>query len=243
MSTYLEICQDVARESGTVPSASDGSQPTTVSSQVGTLARIVGWVERSHKEVQLHRADWRWLRARFSSATVATQAVYSATDLGITERFSNWVNPGEYPESQERQFTLYQTSKGQADQGFMRFYQWDKFYADTQVGANAAQTGKPLIASIDPNDNIHVWPTPDATGYTMGGPYHKSPQTLSADSDTPEMPAEHHDAIMFGALVKLGIFDEAPADQVNYWAGKYKRHITDLEAKHIPMLRSSDPLA
>lgn len=240
MTTYLQICRDVALECGTVPNPS--GKPTTVTGQNGTLARIIGWVNDAYKEVQLSNDRWKWLEARFSNALVQGVANYSASDLGISERFGNWINPGEFPISQERQFTIYKTSLGVSDQSFMIWLPWAEFYEKSQVGANASTTGKPIYVSIDNQENLHVWPTPDAEGWTMGGPYRKSQHTLTADDDLPEFNEQFHDVLRYGALVKLGVFDEAPAQQVNYWNTKYQQYLDDMRARYLPPWQAAGPL-
>ncbi len=82
MSSYLELCQAVARDSGTV---SDLTAPSTVASQTGRLLRIVNWTAEAYEHIQLERDDWRWLRKEFDGSTLATVRRYA---LNIsTDRF------------------------------------------------------------------------------------------------------------------------------------------------------------
>lgn len=242
MATFLKICQDVAREAGTVPGAETADLPTTTTNQVGTLRRIVEWVRDAYDDVQSARTRWRWLQARFSQALTQGVAVYSPTALGITE-FNNWLQPGEFPDDNERQFTLYETAKGQADQGFLLWLEWDRFYEMTQVGANASTTGKPQYVSIDPNDNLHVWPTPDTTAVVMGGPYYKSNDTFSEDNSKPAFNAKYHRAIRYRALWYLTVFDEAPESQVQRYDILYQRLISEMGRTQLPAMRQTDPIA
>lgn len=241
MSTYLEICQKVARKCGTVPSPE--GKPSSVSNQTGTLGRIVSFVNDVYEEVQNHSNRWSWMETRFSSTLTASVASYNASALGITSRFGRWINPGEFPEDYERQFTIYETSKGQADQGFLTYLEWPDFYARTQVGANAAQTGKPGLVSVDNEQKLHFWPTPDSTGYTVGGPYRKALHTLTEGGDEPEFHSDFHDVLFYGALIELIVFDEAPASQANFYSNKYDRFLQDLRTMYQPSIRPGGPLA
>lgn len=234
MSTFLELCQAVALESGTVPGS---SQPSTTASQTGRLGRIVGWVDRAWKEIQNAEEYWRWMEAGFSYALTQNVAEYSASDLGIT-RFSHWLP--ERPDG-TNVFSIYETSKGQANEGFMWAVDWGDFYPLYRVGGNVNTTGKPSTFAVDPENKLQVYPKPDATGWTIRGRYYKGVQTLSADDDTPEMPAKFHDAIMWRALLDLHGFDENDRKEARA-ARNYEKIMADLRGEQIPKISHGEPM-
>ena len=55
--TFLELCQRVDEESGTVA----GGQPTTVTGQSGRLKTIVQWTAEAYQRIQTMRSTWLWL--------------------------------------------------------------------------------------------------------------------------------------------------------------------------------------
>ncbi len=234
MSTFLELCQAVARESGTVPIG----QPETVSSQTGRLLRIVNWVDEAYRIIQRSEADWRWLRANFSYQTIANVSVYDAESLNITERFSRWVYQSE---SGDNLFSIYLTSEGQSDEGLLQYVEYNTFRREFLVGSAATQTGKPIYITINDSNHLVLYPTPNAA-YTLRGRYRKFHQTLSADDDIPEMPAEFHDAIRYRALMLMATFDESFA-QNPMWAGEYAEIMDRLRQHQLPRVSLPEPLA
>jgi len=233
MSTFLELCQAVARDSGTV---SDLTSPSAVTGQTGRLLRIVNWTAEAYGDIQRRRDDWRWLRKEFEGATLATVRRYA---LNVTtERFKHWVFESE---DGNDTFSVYKTSEGQSTEGWLQYVPWDEFRRTYMFGSVADDTRKPTHISVDPASQLVLWPIPDAV-YTIRGEYYRGPQILAADSDTPEMPLAHHEAIKWQALILMGTFDEA-VEQVPAWAEFLKWHIAALERKHTPRIQLPGPLA
>jgi hypothetical protein len=85
---------------------------------------------------------------------------------------------------------------------------WQHFgghYNQTQLVATSAQ---PVWFTIKPDGKLALYPEPDAA-YVLTIPYRKIPQVLSFDAQIPEMPAKHHMAIVYYALVHYGAMDES----------------------------------
>lgn len=231
MATLLSLAQDVARESGTVPTI---GQPETVTNQTGRLLRIVLWVRDAHMRLQRHH-KWRWLHADFEGSTIAGVRSYDAAAMGITSRFSRWVYRDE--EGCDL-FTIHGTD--QADEGYLSFVEWRDFRRHMMIGSAATETGRPNCISINDSDEIVLYPTPDDT-YTIRGVYMRSPQDLTDDGDVPEMPEEYHEAIRWGALVLLGEFDEA-REQVPGWAAKYYEIVDKMRDAQLPRITIAGPM-
>ncbi len=237
MSTYLQLCQKTAQESGTVPNIGD---PTSVSGQTDErLQRVISWVDRAWREIQMLRYNWGWLYSEFSGNTVNNQQRYTAANMGISTRFGRW----HIPKRTGRDlYTVYKTSEGQSTEVFLNVMKsWDEFYRTYLVGSAATETGKPQFMAIDPNRKLVFHPTPDGD-YTIRGAYYKSAQTLSANTDTPEMPEEYHDMIMYKALLALTIFDEAPA-QYPGWITEYDKFLNSLMDEQLPDWDKAEPMA
>lgn len=233
MATYLELCQKVASESGTV---SGESQPATVVSQTGRLGRVVRWTNDAWRNIQNHRSQWRWMRKELSGALVASTQRYTSTALGLTS-FAEWLVRGE----DETRWSCYKTSTGVSDEGPLHFLDWDTFY-ETQLRGTAPTNTRPRFFSVDDSDRLVFSPTPEA-GYTVRGLYRKDVQTLAANSDTPEMPARFHDIILWEALKLLGNFDEAPLPQRAEWANNARKLMSELERDQLPPMRIGGALA
>ena len=235
MSTYLELCQAVARDSGTIPSLTD---PSTVTSQTGRLLRVVTWVNDAWREIQTQRDDWRWMFGMFTAASKALSGTqsYTPTALGITTRFAGWTGLYEVGKSQ---WSIFLTSDGQSTERTMTYVPWDVFYQQYLVGS--FDNGFPQYFTVAPDEKIYLHPTPDAT-YTLRGFYQKSPQALTVDGDVPEMPARFHDAIKWKALVLMAVFDEA-FEQIPAFDLQHNRVMSDLVSTQTPVARMAGPLA
>lgn len=231
MATFLSLVQDTERESGTMPSLLS----TTVG-QTGRHQRFVKWVQQAWEELQSEREDWRWMRASFSGSVIAGTVTYDPGALGIT-RFGSWV----HETLQGNDFTLWVTADGQSTEGYLRFVPWEDFRRLYMVGAHTTTTGTPTIITVTPDDDLRIWPIPDAA-CTMRGEYMKSPQSLSADADIPELPTQFHHAIRLRALLKMATFDEAWS-QFPAWQRELATVHTSLLRTQTPRIRVGRPLA
>ena len=209
MSTYLEICQDVTRECGVAGGADTSPKPLDVTSQIGELQRIVKWVTNAYTEIQ-GDINWRWLRKDFTVDTVSGTDTYAfgvctdVDDAAIISRFKLWrLDDRRNPPK------IFLTSAGEGAQVFLSWTMWDNFEYLYKTGSLQNQTAQPVHITVNPKDEIVLGITPNDV-YTLRGSYHKSAQTLVADADTPEMPVQYHDLIMYQAMEWYGIFESAP---------------------------------
>lgn len=219
MATFLQLCQRVAQESGTV----SGTQPSTVVGQTGRLGSIVQWVAAAYSDIQNHRKTWLWMQGEFEASLTIAKQRYAGSDFALTR-------VAEF----DRGLFLYDASKGVSDEGPLTYMQWRDFFNNCLTGANRAISGKPVYTSFDPSGSIALWPTPDKA-YKLHGQYRDTPQTLAADADVPEMPVRFHDIIIWKALIKLSQFDEAMT-QYPLWNVEYRRLLSELEHDQLPRL-------
>jgi hypothetical protein len=226
VATFLELVQETVRDSGTAGVAVPGS----VDVSTGRLASFVRWVRNAYRAIQTERRDWAWLRQEVTATALPGVDSYDASAFGET-RFAEWILG---PYNAESGFTIYNTATGRADEGHLVFVEWDRFKALYRFGANATQTGRPAFVSVDPHQNVVLWPLPDDT-YTLRGEVMRTPQELEADADVPEMPARHHDAIKYKALLLMATYDEA-FEQEARWDLEYRRHMTGLVSSQTPRI-------
>jgi len=240
MSTYLQICQDVARECGIAGGADASPKPTAVTGQVGELNRVVNWVADAYAEIQGAR-DWRWLRKKFTLVTTSGTDNYAFTACTDVEtavaisRFDSWkLNDYRNPPK------IYLTSVGTGGEVFMTYANWDDFELVYKTGSLQSQTSFPYTVTVDPKDEIRLAITPNAS-YTLTGTYHRSAQILAANGDTPEMPAQYHDLIKYQAMEWYGIFESAP-EIVSRAQKGMKRIMYQLMKNQAPVFRITGPM-
>ena len=235
MASFLTICNDVARESGTFP---DRPALSSTTDQEGRAYDLVKWVSQSYEEVQNSQSSWHWLTSEFSGGLLSGTREYAADALGISERFAHWLT---HNEDDELTTTIYKDSDGRSFEQHIRYMDYGQFRHTFGVGAQATETGRPSVYSVDYNNRLTFYPTPDAA-YTVKGLYYKSPQILAADDDEPEMPSQFHRLIQYKALLMLGTHDEA-FNQFPIWQRNVDTIMGQLMYAQAPAFRHPGALA
>lgn len=199
MSTYLELVQDLARESGTV----SPSSITSVVGQTGRIEKLVYWVRKAYIDLQNDRlGQWHWMYAEAADKSITSgTGCYTGASFGLT-RFGNWVVDAD----NLMPVSIYLPATGLSDEGALRQIDWPTWY--TKYGRGEQTHNRPTEYAISPSNEICFGPIPDDT-YTLRFPYYKSPQELTANADTPEMPSRFHDLITYMARRKMLIHDGA----------------------------------
>lgn len=233
MSTFLQLCQRVASESGTVVGT---GQPSAVNTTDPRLAKIVRWTNDAWRQIQNVHEGWLWKRSSFSGPTVAGQREYTGVQMGVASRFGEFLYSGK---KDERRYSIYLTATGVADEQPLQFQPYDWFWSNNMRGTQT--NDRPAYFTITPEGKISFHPIPDAV-YTVRGPYLKDVQELTADADTPEMPARFHDIIADVALRMLGTHDESPF-QLQLWQLRQFEKWPSLEQSQLPRDTMSWPKA
>ena len=231
---FLEIGQKIRSQTGL------GSGPTTMVGQTGQLARVVEWADDSYTEIQnMHGGLWRWLRREFTLSTSASDSSYAFGDCTDVDagtaitRFKSW-RVHDYVDRPR----IYLTSSGVATETYLTYLPWDSFKLIYKIGTE--QTGFPAHISVDPQNNLRLGPTPNAV-YTITGDFYRSAQTLSENTDTPEMPADYHMLIVYHAMEHYGYFSVAQealarAERLG------RRMLRSLEHNQLPQMTARGPM-
>ena len=234
MSSFLQLCQDVARESGTI----SGTQPTSVSSQTGRLRKVVQWTNKAWEDIQNSRPDWRWMQGELEDGEItASTARYTSASFSLT-RWADWIVDLETHDS-DQIWTIYKQSVGVSDERPLRWIDWLTWRR--RYGRGEQEENYPVEYTVSPAGEICFGPIPDTT-YLVSGLYHKSPQALSADGDTPEMPSRFHRLIVYKALILLAEHDEAEVQIATANRGA-RELMAALERDQLPPVRFGEALA
>lgn len=225
--TYLQLVNR-ARQEG-------GASGAALSSLGGVLSqesqRFKDWVNEAWQEVQVHCADWDFMRLDFSFSTTIGDQTYTAADAGLTS-FRNWKRDS---------FRAYTTSLGFGDEQLLGYCDWETFRNLYLYGNQRTVTGRPVLFSVKPDKSLVIGPVPDAD-YTVLGEYFKAPGALVADGDTPTIDDAYHMLIVWRAVHSYGLYEAAP-EVVAKAEVHIKRLMSKLENDRMPEIGSGPPLA
>lgn len=208
-----------------------GPALTTAAGQTGESGRMVAWVVQAWTDIQTSKEDWLFMRNSFDFNTTANVWEYSPTAAGLTD-FGNWKRDSFRCASD---LTLFR------DEQLLNYMEWTTF-RNLYRYANMRNTkARPVVVSIMPNKDLAFGSTPDGV-YVIDGEYYTQPVTLSADSDTPLLPARFHMAIVYRAMMYYAGFEAAP-EVMARGDFEYRRLYSRMEIDQLPTLISGPPLA
>jgi hypothetical protein len=244
--SFLALCQMTAQQSGTIQSSGSSELPLTVIGQTGRLKQIVDFVNEAYIDIQNAHREWLWMQRHFivDSALSYIQPDNLLEDfMGIQAAapiasFGSW---GFRQNGADIGLSMYLTSAGVAEEGPLRWLDWDQFRETQRRGTQTP--GKPQFYSIFPGggDNfLALSPAPDAT-YTFRGKYRAGLHIMEWDGDTPGFPAEFHTLVKDVALIYLEGFDEGP--RIPAYRLRQLPTFSMLEHSQLPKVRWGAPLA
>lgn len=224
---FLQLVNRLKRKSG-----STGQAIPTLVNQVEEVNKLADFINEAWMDIQLSREDWLWMRGSASCVTTAGQATYSpVTDFLLTD-FANW---------ETSTFRNYLTSAGVNSEirtDWIGYDQWRDVY---QFGATRDMRTQPIEITVTPNMSIGLGPSP-AAGYTITGDYYKVATELVADIDTPAMPAQYHQLIVYRAMMFYGMA-EAATEVYQEGAAEFRRMMTMLTSYQQADFTVGGPLA
>lgn len=198
MATFLQLVNDVERESGTI---AQSQRLTTVAGATGRQEKIVAWTRQAWEMIQRDRGDWHFRRKQFSANLTAGTTSYSSADLSLTD-FAGWGKAAEGFEP----FTIFDPAVGRGDETHLVVIPFRSWLEAYDVGV--PDRYRPNVIAMGFDRKIHVGPPPEKV-YTLRGWYKREIQALTADDDVPYIDDEFHQAIVWKALMLLAEDDEA----------------------------------
>lgn len=167
-------------------SGAGGNPITSFTGARGATLRLINWIAEADLILQRRWQDWKFLWSTMTPITTGIGASDYAgdDDLGTWERDSLRID-GQQVEVLDYDPTL----------------------------APSAANGRPHTIYILPNDQLRLYPTPDAA-YTVTGAYFREAQAMADETDTSLIPAKHHSAILWQALWLYANFENAAESKV-----------------------------
>lgn len=239
---FLEISQAICREAGI-----GGGQtvPTSVVGQVGELKRIVEYAKQALIEIEsIHMSsglNLRYMRKTFTLTSVPSQSEYAYNDAAIVDddtgvaitSFGSWMvkDCNEKPK-------IYLQSATVGTQGYLNYLEWYEFKRLYRLGTQNPEF--PAHIGIKPDNKLVLGPKPNGI-YIVNGDYLRAPQVMAANTDTPDMPSQFHNAIVFKGLTKYGLMESAP-ECVTKGEDSYATYLGNLEGDQLSTMYMAGPM-
>jgi hypothetical protein len=97
-----------------------------------------------------------------------------------------------------------------------------------QIDRSSLSNGAPAYYAID-GQNVHLYPTPDNTTYTMELRYWLMPGTLVNDTDVPSLPLDYHHMLwVYATWICYEAEDDAQMGQ--YWMTRFEKELAEFAA-------------
>lgn len=209
---FLQLVQRLRMEAGV-----SGTGPVSVVAQTGEMSELVTWIQAAYQDIQNLRPNWRFMQDEFTFPMIAGVKIYLPTAVSLDD-LAIWL-----PDDVRAYLVV-------ADESALTYEPWADFRAIRDMGT--IPTGRPTHFSIKPNNALVFWPTPD-DDYTCRGEHICVPDELSANTDTPIIPAQYHMLIVWRALTSYGAA-LAAEEKYNHGLQEYRRLMKAMESTQLP---------
>lgn len=207
MSTFLELVQDLHRESG-----ASGQAPTAVTGQTGEANRLVKWVQSADKYVQDLWENWKFLKQDYSEVTAVGSNV-----LPVVQNVAFYDND-----------SFFLIENGQTDKNPIEVVEYDKIKDEIRDTSD----GVPFRVILMPDFTLQVDPVPDAA-HTIQGDYYINAVEMEANDDVSIIPARFHEIILGRALILYANYENAT--EIKTQGGEiYTEQLARLENNQLP---------
>ena len=209
---YLQLCQRAAQECGVATGQAIQTALPTVTTAVGSLARICNWVNDSWSDIEMDHDDWDWMRSSnilgqgIAFQTVAGQPSYP---LG-TGPGTVGVDPELFGKWDRETFRNFTTTVGFRNEMFLDAIPFDTWRDSYMLGAMRTVKTRPVTIAVGPDQSLNLGPPPNDQ-YTIAGDYFVAPSQMVADTDIPiGLPTRFHMLIVYRCMQKYGQYEAAP---------------------------------
>lgn len=186
--TFLELCVQLRQRAGY-----SGSGPDSVIAQTGVYKKIVDWIASAYLDVQREETNWGFLWAEGEFTTEVGRKDYSTVDeLGLTD-FNNF--------NLDSFFIQRDASNAKQELTYENYEVFRQFsILNTQSNPN--------FFTILPNKKIR-FDTEPVSAEVVTYEYWKKPFVFEADGDEPAFSSQHHDILIYKALMYYAADQEA----------------------------------
>ena len=212
MSTYIQLCQDMARDVG-IP----GTGPSSVTPTPEEEQDVVRYIKDADLDIQRMWFNWDFLWSEATLTPVAgVSTLTSPSDLAQWNTDSVVYNP---------------TAEGWQP---LAFVPWLQYREDYKYGTVA--TGTPEFFSVKPDNVMDIYPTPDSTT-ALTSEYWATPTELSDATDISVIPVRFHRIIIARAKIYYAEQNDA-AEVLSGSIAEFTDLLLKLESDQLPGQRN-----
>ena len=229
MSTYLVLCQDMARDVG-IPGTGPSTTTTTNLSEEETS--VVRYINQADQDIQSRWFDWDFIWTAASIACINGTSTLTSSNTGF---------PGSaaaYPPLGNWKLDSVVWDKTSDDYQILEYMVWNEYREIYKYGTVASDV--PEVYSVKPNGDLDIYPTPNATT-SVAAEYWRTPIILSdiispattADANVSSIPPRFHKIIIARAKMYYAENEDAPEIMAGALA-EFEDLLDKLEADQLP---------
>jgi hypothetical protein len=179
---YLQLVQQLASDSGTVPADGSSAGITTIVQLTGRKAKLARWIKDAWLAIQIAHPEWGWLWSEFTLSTQVDISKYAFSDCTDSHDSSAIMRFREFiidrdPEH-DSGLTVYDSSIGLSDQGALVWRDFDWFHRTFERGE--MQSREAFLRHHRSEQAAALLPGAKLTNYVVTGDYRKSAQILGS---------------------------------------------------------------
>lgn len=216
MSTYLELCQDMARDVG-IP----GTGPSTVESTTGLSEEeisVIRYVAQADLDIQSRWFDWDFLWNEASITSISGTSTLTSSNTGFPSALGNW------------KLDSFVWNKASDDYVILEYMEWNDYRNIYKYGTVDSDISE--VYSIKPDNNIDLYPTPNSTT-VVSAEYWATPTALTTNSQISAIPPRFHKIIIARAKMYYAENEDAPEIMAGSLA-EFEDLLDKLEADQLP---------
>ena len=205
MSTFLVLCQDMARDVG-IPGTGPSTTTTTNLSEEETS--VVRYINQADQDIQSRWFDWDFLWSEADITAISGTSTLSSGNTGFPGTstigpLGNWKLDSIVWDKTSESYQI------------LEYQEWNSYREMYKYGS--IDSDVPEVFSVKPNGNLDLYPTPNAAT-TVSAEYWRTPVVMStildgettADSNTSAIPSRFHKIIIARAKMYYAENEDAP---------------------------------
>ena len=215
MSTYLVLCQDMARDVG-IPGTGPSSVTSTSLSEEENA--VVRYIANADQDIQSRWFDWDFLWSEASITAISGTSTLTSSNTGFPTALGNWKLDSIVWDKSSESYQI------------LEYMEWNPYREMYKYGS--IDSDVPEIYSLKPNNDLDLYPTPDSAT-VVSAEYWATPTVLAADDDISAIPPRFHKIIIARAKMYYAENEDAPEIMAGAVA-EFEDLLDKLEADQLP---------